>query len=412
MAEDFKVDKDYVLMEMIKSHRDARHNKNGSRDTTQYERHLQSNLLSLVDDALKEELSPTSYSFIVLHPKPREVFACNLGFRTIHHYIDERIRPLMEARLTDRTYNNRIGYGPVAAIERFKKDVKEVTEGYKKDATIVKIDIEGFFPNAVRSIVCEALLRLVDKDYKGADKEFLKYLIKVSVLTSPTENCERHSPLFMWSLIPEGRSVYEQPEGIGGAIGYLVWQNGMNYLLNDIDHWLQDECKVKFVRFVDDIVMIDKDKKKLLSLMPELRKRLEALGCKMHRRKFYCQPYQHGVEFIGHHLKFDRDYVNNRTIDRFHNKVHNFNKCPKENKVTTFINSMNSSIGLLKKYSERKTILREITFLNEKWYKYVEFDEENLKFVAKKRYKIRNRVIRHFHLDSKRYKKKKRRKKI
>ena len=80
-----------------------------------------------------------------------------MAMRIIHHYIDIRLRPLIENRLTNRTFNNRKGFGQVAAVNQLISDIYEVTEGFTKDAWIIKTDIQGYFPNAVQQIVYDQL---------------------------------------------------------------------------------------------------------------------------------------------------------------------------------------------------------------------------------------------------------------
>ena len=52
----------------------------------------------------------------------------------------------------------------------------------------------------------------------------------------------------------------------------------MNYYLNELDHWAVDECGLHYVRFVDDIVICTENKAVVLSMLPEFRRRLEAVG--------------------------------------------------------------------------------------------------------------------------------------
>ena len=60
-------------------------------------------LVRLIND---RELLVYTYSFIAPGPQPREVFACDHNNRTTDHSLDLDLRPLLENRMTDRTFNN------------------------------------------------------------------------------------------------------------------------------------------------------------------------------------------------------------------------------------------------------------------------------------------------------------------
>ena len=142
---------------LLQAYFQARKNKRRSKDSVEYELHYERNLLQLMHDINSRTFQPTAYTFISMRPQPREVFACEMAMRIIHHYIDIRLRPLIENRLTNRTFNNRKGFGQVAAVNQLISDIYEVTEGFTKDAWIIKTDIQGYFPNAVQQIVYDQL---------------------------------------------------------------------------------------------------------------------------------------------------------------------------------------------------------------------------------------------------------------
>lgn len=116
--------------DLVDAYKTAPHNKRRSADSVDYELHAERNLSRLYDAICDRSLTPSAYTFVTMKPRPREVFACEMGMRIIHHYIDIRIRPLIEARLTDRTFNNRIGYGPDEAVNQLAEDIFEVSRGF------------------------------------------------------------------------------------------------------------------------------------------------------------------------------------------------------------------------------------------------------------------------------------------
>lgn len=376
----------------------TRKNKRRSEDSVLFELHWERDLCRLMKGLEDHTFSPSAYSFIAPRPRPREVFACEMALRVVHHYIDIRIRPLLEDELTDRTFNNRIGYGGVEAINRVISDIYEVSHGYTKDAWIIKMDLKGYFPNASQDIVYRQLSDLVERRYEGDDKDLLHYMILRSVFSYPTKHCYRKSALERWADIPDEKSLFKKPDGIGGAIGHLIWQNAMNYYLNDLDHYVIDECGLHFVRFVDDMILVTDNKESGLAFVQEIRKRVEALGCELHPKKFYCQHYTKGVEFIGTRIKLDRVYVSARTNRNFAKSIAQFNKCICKRKLESFMASMNSYLGIYKNRNAYGMMRKLLNGVSPLWQKFVHFNDARRCFQANDGFTHRELLSRKFNL--------------
>lgn len=372
----------------------ARSNKRRKNDAVSFEFNLERNLTELCEAINNRTYRAFSnYTFVVTHPRPREVFAAEIQLRIIHTYIDWRLRPLMESELTERTFNNRKGYGTDRAINQVIEDVYDVSKGFTKDAWIIKWDLTGYFPNANCDIVYRQFIDLVQRRYDGDDKEDLLWMLMICVYSDPARHCYRKSPISAWDDIEPSKSLFNKPFGIGGAIGFLLWQNAMNYYLNDIDHWAVDTLGLHYTRFVDDTVIVVNNKEAALSLIPLFRERYNRLGVEMHKRKFYCQHYTKGVEFIGSHIKMDRIYLNNRIISRAKRKVAIMNSWSEKRKyfnIEEFISIINCYLGMMKRRNEYRNSVKILSMIDDSWYKFIKKDVDNMKVVAKKAYNHRN----------------------
>lgn len=357
-------------------------------------------LVQVIND---RELLVYTYSFISPNPRPREVFACDHDSRIADHSIDLDLRPLLEARMTSRTFNNRVGYGPDAAINQVIEDVYQASHGFTRDAWIIKYDLTGYFPNANRQHAYEQLNEVIEQDFKGTEerKNDLRYLLRQAVLSDPLARCEKRSSAKEWEAIPDHKSLFKKPDGIGGCIGRLIWQNGMNYYLDDLDHWAIDEMGLLYTRFVDDTVIVTDNKECVLALMPEIRRRLAVHGCEMHPTKFYCQHYSKGFEFLGHHVRLDRVYVNDRILHRARVKIHELNHCPKPSKVQPLLNSLNSYLGQCKHcnaYGEMRNLL---DLIDPRWWEFIHFNEQRRCLQANPGYTFRELQNAKYHIKPK-----------
>ena len=225
--------------------------------------------------------------------------------------------------------------GSQAAINQLTEHIFEVSEGYTKPTRIVKIDFSGYFPNAVWLIAEKCIDEVIDRtELDEETKAYLKWLTMISIHCNPAAHCELRTAPHLWKehIAPE-KSIRTKPEGIGAAIGRLIWQTAMGLYVNDEILWLTEECGVKLVCFVDDIVFVVPEERHqyLLSLLPELRRRLAKKGVTLNEKKFYDQPYYHGCEFLGSHIRPNRIHLNNKTydnairsIDKMNENMNNF----------------------------------------------------------------------------------------
>lgn len=376
----------------------ARSNKRRSPDSVEFELHWEMRCAQLYEDIVNHEVRPTAYTFVVTHPKPREVFASDMSTRILHHYIDIRLRPILERNLSEHTFNNRKGMGQNACQNAVISDIYEVSGGFTKDAWIVKLDMSGCFPNVNQDIAYKQLEELILNEYFGEDKDELIYMLNVCIYSYPTHHCYRKSPRSAWDDIPKEKSLFNKPDGIGGAIGHLIWQNAVNYYFHEVDEWILS-MGVKYERFVDDMYFVTDNKEAFLTyFIPEIRKRLEPLGARLNH-KFYCQHYTKGCECLGTHIKMDRLYANNRIIRRAKKKARDCNKRINRNRVGKVLASLNSYLGICKNLNGFKRACEIVGELDEEWWKYIHFNKRRICLEANEEYKERNRIINKFRLQ-------------
>lgn len=371
------------IEELIHAYMVCRSNKRRTDDSIMYEIRYERNLVRLLSDINSRTLQPTAYSFITLKPRPREVFAADMDTRIVHHYIDIRMRDLISRRLTDRTFNNRIGYGLHAAVNRFIEDLHEVSDGFTSEAWVISADLKAFFPNISQDIVYGKLREVVAEDYHGDNKDDLRYLLQVAIYSNPTRHSYRKSPLHAWEYLPHDKSLYSKPDGTGGALGCLIWQNASNYLLNDFDHMMVDTYGFHYVRYVDDMRWIVNNKDTFLPMMQEFRKHLEDIHCQLHPRKFSCQRATAKHSFVGIHIAMDRIHCNRRVRKNAMKAVCVINRMhPRVSAVGTVLASFNSYTGIFRSMNETGMIIRMNETLSDRWKRYVHLDDRRMCFMA------------------------------
>ena len=356
---------------MLEAYYDCRRSKRRTASAIVYEMNYESNLIALRDRINTRTYQPgKSICFVVTRPRYREVFAASFEDRIVHHYIALRLEPLFELVFSPRTFNCRKGKGQLYGVKMLAADIKESSNNYTTDCYIMKLDLQGFFMSIDKSMLARMIDKFIVKYYKGNDIDDLRYLCQVVVLHCPEKNCERHSPREMWGHLPANKSLFTNGEGKGVAIGNLFAQLFANFLLNELDLYIE-ELGIKYHgRYVDDFYCIHKDKQVLLSAVPKIRAKLAELGLSLNPKKFYFQHYTKGVEFTGAVVKPYRTYCCNRVLTNFIAAVRKLNRSKNIDDVTHAVCSINSYLGLLRQsneYAQRLKILKMIEPRAYKW---------------------------------------------
>lgn len=331
-----------------KAYKSARKHNRRSEDMLFFELDKYARIARLAKSMnMRSYIPGSNYSFIHRRGnKPREVFAAEPELKIIMAFLLGRIGPLMEKHLTPYTYNNRIGMGTQAAVNKVAENIYACSHGYTRPCWIIKLDYKGYFPNINQDLAYAQVKRIIDEEYKGPDKDEVYYSLSLSCFCNPSRSY-RKSPLWEWQDIPSYKSVYTRTPGVGGFIGYHFWQIEASLYPADIDRFIAENITPYYVRFVDDCVLITDNKEATLAMIPELRRRLAEIGITLHPRKFYCQPYEHGVEFLGYHILPGRIHMKRQTIGKALAAAKR-----KGAGRRRYIDSINSYLGMIKGTSD------------------------------------------------------------
>ena len=335
------------LEDLYEAHKASRKHNRRSEDMVAFEVDLYANLRTNLQKIRSRSYAPLhNYSFMHRRNQtPREVFAAEPELKQMMAYALMRIAPLVEKRLSPRTFNNRVGMGAHLAVNTLISDIWEVSQGYTRPCWIIKVDYNGYFPNMNRDIAFAQFMDVL-KDYHGPDKEDIIYCLQVACFTDPSRS-RRKSPLWEWADYPDYKSVYKRPPGIGGFIGYTFWQMVASLYPTEIDRFVADNMSPHFVRYVDDTVIVTDNKEMVLAMIPALRKKLAGIGITLHPKKFYCQPCEHGVEFLGYHILPGRIHMKDKTVRRAFAVARS-----RERGKRNYVDAINSYLGMIKATSD------------------------------------------------------------
>lgn len=206
---------------------------------------------------------PSGYrQFKIWDPKPRIISCAPVRDRVVHHALCAVIAPLLEASFLPASYACRKGKGSHAACEH----VQRLTRQYPY---FLKMDIRHYFDSI---------------DHARLERVLLPFF--------------REAPVR--SLVATIVETYETEPGKGLPIGNLTSQWFANAYLNALDHLLSERLGVRFVRYMDDVIVFAQTKAQCWQVHDAVRAWLEvARGLAIKAEATVVAPVREGVPFLG-----------------------------------------------------------------------------------------------------------------
>ena len=149
---DFKLD--FTIQDLYKAYYECRRRKRSSLSAMEFEFDLESNMMKLYDELKSGEYKiGVSICFVVLKPKPREVWAASFRDRIVHHLVYNAIKDRFYSTFIEDTFSCIPGRGTLNAAKRVAKHAKAVTNDYTKKAYYLKADLKNFFVSIDKNIL-------------------------------------------------------------------------------------------------------------------------------------------------------------------------------------------------------------------------------------------------------------------
>ena len=322
-------DKQQLVLDLFRAYYDARKNKRKTANALAFEENYQEKLFALADEvADRRYVIRPSICFVVDKPVKREIFAADFRDRVIHHLIFNYINPIFERHFIRDSYSCRLSKGTSYGIKRVDHFIRAGSENYQRDCWILKLDIRGYFMSMDRNILYRKIERRL-KELKSTDfdRNLVLCLIRTVIFNDPTKNCRVKGKREDWVGLPKSKSLFFAKKDKGFPIGNLTSQLFGNIYMDDFDHFVREELKIKYYgRYVDDMVFIYPDKKYLKAIISAVKAHLRTeLNLDLHPKKIYFQNYKKGVKFLGVYILPYRIYIDKKTKKSFYVKIEHWN---------------------------------------------------------------------------------------
>lgn len=343
---------------LFEAYLDCRKHKRNTINALMFEYNLEQNLFRLYEDLVSGEYKiGQSICFIVLYPKPREVWAADFRDRIVHHLIYNEIKDKFYKRFIKDTYSCIPDRGTTNAVKSVRAHAESVTHNYTETAYFLKADLKNFFVSIDKNI-------LYDEIQKFVNEEWVLSLIKQVIFHNPKTSVCIKSPAYKFDFLPKYKSLWHAQSDKGLPIGNLTSQFFSNVYLNVLDQYVKHHLKCKYYcRYVDDFVIMHKSPQYLNDVHKDLTVFLkERLNLELHQNKKLINKVDKGIDFVGFVVKPYRINLRQKTIKRIFKIIreqklneHWFYECELE----TFCSTINSYLGMLRNtngYRLRKEI--------------------------------------------------------
>jgi len=355
----------FTIENLYSAYKECLRNKKNTANALKFEINREKNLWQLLYELKtgKYEIS-RHICFIIKEPSPREIFAGDFRDRVVHHLLCREIQTLFEDDFIESSYANRVGKGTHKAVKELKFNLARGGKDGRK-LYFLKMDIKGFFRNIDKNILWVIIENKIRKSQAGERwKEEVLWLSKKIIFHDPAVNYIFKGRQKLKNLIPKEKSLLFGDRNTGLPIGNLTSQFFANVYLNALDYFVKDElCFKRYIRYVDDFIILDED-------INKLKEAIDNVGCflngnlrlSLSKEKTILLPCKKGADFLGYYIKPDYILVRNKVVSRFKNRLYNL-KTADAKKVLPIIASYFGHFSHANSCNLKKRMLRKIHLL-------------------------------------------------
>ncbi len=314
---------------------------------------------------LENNLNISKYNiFLIREPKERIIMSLNINDKIINHYVTKYILiPKLEKDLDIRNVATRKGYGSDYAIRLIKKYIEE-NKKYK-NFYILKMDISKYFYNIDHDVLKNMLKEKLNKEEMDIISNILSSTNEIYVNKCIKDIISKNN----LKDIP----IYKYNKGL--PIGNMTSQFLYIYYLNKLDHYIIHNLHLKyFVRYSDDIIIINSNKKYLNECLIKIENILNNdYKLKINKKKTYIKNIKDGFIFLGYYFKLKNNKtiikVSGQTISKIKNNLKIKTNYYKNNNINlnSYFNCISNYLYSFKygSYGKRKRIIDKcITDIN------------------------------------------------
>lgn len=311
----------FNFQEIYQAYLKCRKTKRNTANALKYEMDSLTNICNLETSLNDKTYTPKrSVCFLTTSPKLREVFAADFSDRVVHHLVVPILEQIYEPLFIYDSYSCRKSKGIHYAMKRAQKFSKS-------SKYYLQLDIKNFFYTIDKGILFKMLNKQLVKDYNNKVtmttitlNEMLWLLHKI-IFHDVTKDAIIKDKKEGLKNIPEHKTLFKVEKSKALPIGNLTSQFFANVYLNGFDNFCKRALKCKkYIRYVDDFVIFDDDKERLM----EKKAKIEHYLCndlKLSLRDgTILKETKSGLDFLGYMVRPNYTLVRKRVVKNYKRK--------------------------------------------------------------------------------------------
>lgn len=227
---------------------------------------------------LSDQLADGSYKidkyteFTIYEPKERDISSTRFKDRVFQRSLCDNY--VYDAVTRSFIYDNgacQIGQGTDHSRKRLVRHMQQYFLQHGLEGYVLSCDIKNYFGSTPHNVAKATMRRSIEDDWAYG-------------------HVERIIDSFAQGDTP----------GVGIGLGSQVTQLIQLDILDELDHFIKEQLKIKFyIRYMDDFILIHHDKEYLQYCKNEIEKHLAKLGLKSNRKKTQIYRLKQGIKFLG-----------------------------------------------------------------------------------------------------------------
>jgi len=279
----------------------ARKNKRYNYEVLEFTQNLEENLVNIQNELIHKTYKPRpTKQFYIYEPKKRLITAPDFYDRVVHHALCNIIEPIFDSSFIYHNYACRKAKGTHKAVDTFQKHMRKTQKKWNK-VYCLKIDIKKYFPSI--------------------NHDILFNIIK----------CKIKDPGILWLI---KTIIDSNPGDTGIGIGALTSQLFANIYLNQLDHFAKEVLQIKYyIKYMDDIVILDEDKSRLHYILNEIKYFLKNNLKLEVNNKTQIMPIDRGITYLGYRVWTTHRLLKGQSKKRIKKKLHLYQKLYREGRI-------------------------------------------------------------------------------
>ncbi|MBR0460906.1 reverse transcriptase [Candidatus Saccharibacteria bacterium] len=350
---------DKLCHDLLRAYKEAARHKRSTVDEYKFEMYLFENLKRLEQAINTREYTPgKSIVFICFKPVVREIFAANFADRVTHHLLAQYVEQFIDRQLIYDSYSCRKNKGTDEAILRIYGMARKLSNNFQEDILVFKGDFANYFYSLDRQELVKSAMRMLNRQSRRGlitteEYGIADFLWHQILLDDPCKKAIRRGKKSDWNYLPQHKSLFNQPEGVGLPIGNYSSQMISNIYTNDFDRFVTMHLGYKcYGRYVDDFIVLARmdQRTQLLRDIELMKDYLAGMKLKMNPKKCSLQPFSRGIPFLGVRLAPYHIIPDQRLVKNFRKNA----RAVAQNGSEADLAGLVSYLGRLKCYNARR----------------------------------------------------------